>query len=397
MTEAYALGQQLLDRYEGEPAFDLQYGIAAIDSGHIDFGMFALERVLILQPDMHVARLELARAYFLKGDDQRARQEFHAVLEKNPPPQVVEQIRTFLALIDQRAYQSPWAGSGRLQLAWGYDDNINSSPDGQTSLVTLNEAALGRGDQFGLLKLNGEFSYRVDKARSWYGNGGLETRGYRDEDQQNFQNYSLAGGSRWQLGAHRLQLGLNAQHYVLDNEDYRDSYGIAGEWTYGLSPTSIITTALNYSQLDYDAIDWKDSDQLSLSLSMVKAGNGRWSPLYFAGAFIGREKPDTAGLLADAGVDRHFYGGHIGLRLQPTAQLQVTSTLVAQLSDYQGEDWLYGIKRSDDYLSLAVDLSWQFANAWSAIAGYSYTRNDSNIELYDYDRNQLRLGVQYQF
>ncbi|WP_169828910.1 surface lipoprotein assembly modifier [Marinobacterium jannaschii] len=397
MAAAYDLAQQLQPEYEGDPAFDLQYGIAAIDNGDIGQGMFALERVLVLRPDMHLARLELARGYFLQGNDLRAKEQFNAVLENNPPPKVVDQIQAFLNLIASRAEKSRWSAGGSLQLAWGYDDNINAAPESQTTVVTLSDTALGRGDQFTTMKLNGHAEYQATKAQSWFGNATLESRWYADEDPQDFRNLRGLVGSRWLDGRNRYQLALNAQNYQLDNNDYRDSYGVGGQWTYALSKTAIVTTSLDYSQLDYDTADWKDSDLVSLGVNGVIVGNGHWTPVYFAGGFAGREKPDSPGVLADAGVDRLFFGGHIGARIEPYDGLQLTTTLVAQRSNYRGTDFIYNIRRDDNYLALALDASWKLPHDWRFISGISYSRNDSNIELHDYDRTQVRLGVQYQF
>src|SRR5882724_1210156 len=48
----------------GDPEFDYLLGVAALDSGELERAVFALERVLAVQPDNHVARAEIARAYY---------------------------------------------------------------------------------------------------------------------------------------------------------------------------------------------------------------------------------------------------------------------------------------------------------------------------------------------
>src|SRR5689334_22011856 len=77
---AYELGRNFPDQL-GDPAFDFFFGVAAIDSGHAGEGVLALERYVINFPDNHNARLELARGYFVMGDNQRARDEFDNVLK----------------------------------------------------------------------------------------------------------------------------------------------------------------------------------------------------------------------------------------------------------------------------------------------------------------------------
>ncbi len=71
-VKAYQLSLDNLDEMEGDPAFDFQYGVAAIDSGHLSEGIFALERVHMLEPRNSLATLELARGYYLIAQYERA-------------------------------------------------------------------------------------------------------------------------------------------------------------------------------------------------------------------------------------------------------------------------------------------------------------------------------------
>lgn len=78
-SEAFQLGQKNADLF-GEPAFDFFYGIAAIESGRPGEGVLALERYVLSYPDNRNARFNLARGYYVLGEDQRARDEFEALL-----------------------------------------------------------------------------------------------------------------------------------------------------------------------------------------------------------------------------------------------------------------------------------------------------------------------------
>jgi predicted Zn-dependent protease len=85
--EAYELGRQHPELL-GDPVFDFYYGLAAIDAGNAGEGVLALERYVINFPENTSARLELARGYYVLGEDARAREEFSAVLKTNPPEAV---------------------------------------------------------------------------------------------------------------------------------------------------------------------------------------------------------------------------------------------------------------------------------------------------------------------
>ena len=68
---AYALGKKNPQEL-GIPVFDFYFGVAAVDSGHAGEGVLALERYVTNFPDNLQARLELARGYFVLGEDLRA-------------------------------------------------------------------------------------------------------------------------------------------------------------------------------------------------------------------------------------------------------------------------------------------------------------------------------------
>ena len=57
----------------GDPDFDYQLGIAALDTGRFGAAIIAFQRVLAAQPAHAQARAELARAYAMAGDADTAR------------------------------------------------------------------------------------------------------------------------------------------------------------------------------------------------------------------------------------------------------------------------------------------------------------------------------------
>ena len=82
---AYPLARTLSADYAGNPDFDYLYGRAALDSGHPNEAIFALQRVIINRPSDDRARLLLAQAYLRNGERVLARRELDIVLEHSPP------------------------------------------------------------------------------------------------------------------------------------------------------------------------------------------------------------------------------------------------------------------------------------------------------------------------
>lgn len=89
--------------------------------------MAALRAILVERPGLVRVRLELARAFFLKGDDGLAREHFERVLAGGPPPAVAANVRRFLGTMRARRRWSAWFG---FEVA--PDTNVNASSDAGT-------------------------------------------------------------------------------------------------------------------------------------------------------------------------------------------------------------------------------------------------------------------------
>ncbi|MCY4467750.1 MAG: surface lipoprotein assembly modifier [Thiotrichales bacterium] len=107
-------------------------GIAAIDAArrtaereareaHLDKAIAAFHAILVRRPDLVRVHLEIARAFFLKGEDGLSRRHFEQVLAATPPAPVVAKIQRFLRTIRSRRRWDAWFGFGIAR-----DDNVNT-------------------------------------------------------------------------------------------------------------------------------------------------------------------------------------------------------------------------------------------------------------------------------
>ena len=84
----------------------------------------AFRTMLIEEPGLLRVRLELARAFYLKGEDDLARRHFELVLAADPPEPVVANVRRFLAELQARRR---W--KFRLGAALAPDSNIGGTSE----------------------------------------------------------------------------------------------------------------------------------------------------------------------------------------------------------------------------------------------------------------------------
>ncbi|MDE0354157.1 MAG: surface lipoprotein assembly modifier [Deltaproteobacteria bacterium] len=90
----------------------------------LDEAIAAFRAMLIDQPGLVRVRLELARAFFYKGEDGLSREHFERVLAGNPPAPVVANVRRFLSRIRARRRWSVYLG-----FAVAPDTNIGGTSD----------------------------------------------------------------------------------------------------------------------------------------------------------------------------------------------------------------------------------------------------------------------------
>ncbi len=103
----------------------------------LDAAIAALRRMLVIRPGLVRARLELARAFFLKGEDTLARRHFERVLAGKPPAPVVLNVNRFLAEIRARRRWDLHAG-----FALAPDTNIGASSDERIIYINVGGARL---------------------------------------------------------------------------------------------------------------------------------------------------------------------------------------------------------------------------------------------------------------
>ena len=98
----------------------------------LDGAIAALRDILIDRPELVRVRLELARAFFLKGEDELARRHFEAVLAGGVPAPVAANVNRFLAVMRAR---KRW--SFNVGFALAPDSNIGAGSEERTIYIPV--------------------------------------------------------------------------------------------------------------------------------------------------------------------------------------------------------------------------------------------------------------------
>lgn len=402
-ADAYDLASEYVGEHAGAPRFDFYYGIAAVETDRLNEGIFALERVLIAQPGSDRARLELARAYFLQGDDRRARREFRTVQAHNPPADVEAQIDRYLLAIQRRADRYETTVSGYVELGGGYDSNVNSatvedSVDTILGPVTLSSASQETSDSFGRLEARARVSHPVAPDVNLIGEVGGRGRFYTDEDQFNTGTVDGRFGALLRRSDWQLQGMVNAGRFYLDGEGYRDQAGINATYRLSLSDRSAADLSLDVVDFEYDTREVLDSTLWLIGGGLTHSLQSDLRPTFSTRVFFGAEQADDEdSIQAQADAERDIVGVQGGLRMWLGPEWTFRGSAEARLSEYEEPGLFFSEARDEEYYRLDLAFDWRPSARWRIGPHLRYSSNQSNNELYEYDRTEFQIRARYDF
>ncbi len=398
--EAYQLGRKTPDEL-GNPAFDFYFGVAAVNAGKASEGVLALERYLLNFPDNDVARLELARGYFIAGENARAKEEFEAILAKQPTPDVARVIGEYLDAIKERDTKYASSAAWYVELGGGSDSNVQSgvdSPDVSLPVfgpITLADSAVRRSDRFSLVSGGARLTFPVRHNVQLFGVVAGESRQNREFDTFDQDFYSYGGGVSLIGEKSATRLSFTQALQTIDHVKYRDTGTLTGEYGYQLSPSTSTSLGVQLAQFRYGGDNAvRDADYNAVTLGMKQRLSGAWRNDFDFSLSYGREE---ARLGDRQDLSRNLWGGHFGVNVSPLPSWSFSVGISGLKSDYQAPDPLLLVTRDDRYFSFDLGAAYQLSRSWSLRAEYSLSRNKSNLPLYDYKRHLGSFKVRYDF
>jgi tetratricopeptide (TPR) repeat protein len=410
--QAYMELIKLESQLAGNIDYDYLLGVAALDSGKIDDAIIAFERVLAVRPNHAGAQMDLARAYFMAGSFDLAEAAFKQLLESNPPPIAQQTINRYLEAIRGRKRETTRGWSGYTELGIGYDDNITGVPTdfgaaAQQSFGIVGIEATGNSIKRKAAFANAagalEYSHPLSQGWGVFGGGEVRGRGYDGESDFNSVSGEARlgtalndGPTQWRAMAGYLafnQEGAADTDPKITN-DRRSAYAL-GEWKRMIDQKTQVGLGLQYSRVRFPTNAVEDFDQVFLSASWLRSFETKGVPLLFVSAFVSDDS--AVNKLPDGETDKskNLAGMRGYLQYSLTPKLNTFGALGFVLrrdkDDFarsttveEGED------RFGEFL---LGVNWEFRKDCAVRAQWSYTRNASNIDLYDFKRNEVSTAV----
>ena len=379
--------------YAGDPDFDYLYGVALLDNARPQDALFPLLRAAQIRPLGLGIRLDLGRAYFETGENESARQVFEQLNAHNPPARAAQVIDSYLQAIERRAarYQPHW--KARIELRGGHDSNANSATELQSFAgFILDEQARSSDSPYAQLGGNVQYIRPFSPRWRWLNMAQLSHRSYTDTSEFNTQQWRLASGLSYRQGDWELSSRVSAGQTYLDGDANNDIAALNGAWRLDVSARLQTRLQFKLGNVRYDdALSVRDVDQW-----LVSAGFSRRTTLAYGG---------------ELGLD--LIGGHdeaveksspysrdvLGAGLFATTQLSPRWRFHANTNLLQGryDGTFFGIERNDVQWFTVAGLRFtdNRLKDWAFGLELSYVDNQSDVELYEYDRFDLALSVSW--
>ena len=283
----------------------------------------------------------------------------------------------------------------------GSDSNINSATElGIISTpigdVELSASGQSIDDEFMDLGAGFNFNYPFDKNSSAFVRGNFNQ--HNNFSTSAFDLDVLAGEAGYAVFRENVRLALSgrAQRVDLDDQEFQSSTSLLGTWqrNAGDGWSQGITAA--YTAVRYDTStnpdnNLRDVNQILLSGNLGKS-SGRF--LHNVSVYFGDENAQR-----DAGSNnaQKFYG----VAFSEQIQFRPGHVPYIRISFHKSENKsvapVFNIDREDDTFSTSLGWIWQFNRNINITSDVTYTENDSNIDLYAYDRVKYQTGLRYQF
>lgn len=397
-AKAYQQALKLRGNNEGEPRFDYLYGLSALQAGKYNEAVFALERVTIATPRVIRPRLELARAYLKLKNKTAAIKEFNDVLALSPPPIVRKNVSAYLSELQNKSRRVQESVIKRLaSFSIGYNDNINFGADNSEvelpgfGLVTLNASAVKKKSGFAEAKFQIMQKRIKNKNRKSFLSANLTHREYFKNTDFDYSDLDLRAGFGIVKQDKQFQFIVRDRPIFLGGKLYSNTFGVDALVRQSLGKGKILSSFISLENYDNKKTSLTDRKRALLGFKLDQVAGDNQHQL---STFLGRE-------FSDQTLGKQFSRNIVGAGYKASHQWNSTNTSFLNLDyknyKHQGENPVFPTKRKDNRFFVKISHEREINNKATLVFSASHVNNSSNLDLYDAKRNEVKIGIRYEW
>lgn len=342
------------------------------------------------------AKLELAHIAYILGEGEQATTYLNEVKSNKPPAKVGDNIDAFLDVLENQGTPKNYQFSA--SVGYLHDSNANAGPTVDSVLMfglpfTLSNDAKQTSDN--ALQLNFGFNHNkgITDDMSLQSSMSLNHTNYQDLHSLDSMVLSGSTGLSFRINNELVASVPVVADWVKIGHDksyYSYSYGIAPQLRYQVDKQLSLNLGSTFSHKKYQSSSDRDSDNYSLSPGIAYQ--------------ISQQSYLTAGLTAgnvDSGLN-YYSNDSLGLNARYgyafTNGLQASISASYTDSDYDGKEAAYTEARHDKTSTIGINASYPVKSIGAELLfSASHTNNNSNLPIYEYDRNQMSLSLRKVF
>lgn len=412
--QAYTELAAVESRLSGMPEFDYLLGVAALDSGKLEESIIAFERVLAVMPNHAGAQMDLARAYYAAGSFDLAEAAFLKLRAANPPAAAQIAINRYIDAINTRKQQlrPGWTAFGELGL--GYDSNITGVP---ANFFAASQQSVGigfdptgnslkRSAAFVQGAIGAEYYYPLSRGWSLFSGGELRGRAYHKESDFNLASAEVHFGGALNAGDDQYRATATFSPFSQkgaapgDPQPTNDRRiaGLNGDWRHAIDTKTQVGVGVQVNAIRFPKNEIEDFDQLLVTASWLKSMEGRGSPLLYIAGFLTEDRARNefdSGAGSMVSKSKNLAGARSYYQYALNPKLQLFNGLAAiyrrDKDDFARSNLI--ARGHDVYGEVSLGLLWSFREKCLLRFQYVYSRNASNIDIYDFNRNEVSSTI----
>lgn len=385
-----------------------QHALISVELRDYESAITTLERMLIFNPDLARAKIELGAAYFRLGAYENARFYFEDVLQNhNPPPEVARRIDAFMTQIDKRTQTSGFSGAATFGVTYSTNANLGAA-DSDVLLFgrpALLDDQFVESDDIGFrATLQGRHFYDLGRPNDdvWLTDLSAYSVHYASETDGDIDSVGLQTGPR--LSLDDLRFGAKLRPF-LSGEYLRSGndplyYGLGGgvEYSNTLNEEVNLFAAVETKYRDYDDRGDYDGFEHRAAIGAAYAPDAATA---FSALAFGKTDQTSADYTTNYEV-----GIRLGAIHRYDSGLAFTDRLWS-ISGFATAAWRWydepdivvdpNRKRNDLDLRAGVTHVFHLNSGWFVQADADYLNRNSNLSNFDLENFGVGLSVGLSF
>jgi hypothetical protein len=397
---ALTFSDEYIFDYAGEPTFDFLIGIAAVKVKKYQQAVFALERTVIVRPKWKLARFNLAKSYFYIDNLLAAKNELNKLQPLVTDEAFKQTISLFLDKIEQSVLNKQKQLKQLIGISIGHDSNINSGAildEFQSPLlnqpIQLSLESQETSDE--ALYFNYQLRYQtpINQNKLIISEVALFHTDYKESKHNKFQSSIAQISAKYQdtLSWSTFQAGVYLRPLLLDSAMYRNQYGFEGNLIIPINKKINFSVQFGAGDSVYAYLTDLDSRDRFIATGVQYSEGQFWHQLQANLSEV------------EAVSHKSDYNSYKLYLMQYQTNYfisqyhQINFLLQYQDYNYKGIHpfWLE-IRNEALYRG---SLSWRYylEDNWTWQLSIKHAQKQSNVPIYEYDRNEISLGLMKQF